>query len=56
MRAAPHQKRRNDMTIEPKLEPASRPGPRTASVAAVAAIGALVIYYWPQIKAALNLG
>jgi hypothetical protein len=44
------------MTIEPKLEPASRPGPMTASVAAAAVMGILIIYYWPQIKALLNLG
>ena len=44
------------MIIEPKLEHASRPGPKTAIVMAAIAIGIALIVYWPQIKSSLNLG
>jgi hypothetical protein len=54
------------MSIEPKLEPAStsgvklehasRPGIKTATVAAAIVVGVALIVYWPQIKAILNLG
>lgn len=44
------------MSIEPKLEPASPPGPMTASIAGAAVIGILIIYDWPQIEALLNVG
>ena len=44
------------MSLEPKLEPASRPGKKTAGVTAAILIGIAFIVYWPQIKALLNLG
>ena len=45
-----------DMTFEPKSEPASRPGKKTAIVAAAILLGIGFLVYWSQIKAALNLG
>jgi len=44
------------MSLQPKQEPASRPGKLTAGIAAAIVIGIVFLYYWPQIKAALNLG
>jgi hypothetical protein len=44
------------MTFDPKPEPASRPGKKTAMVAAAIVLGVAFIIYWSQIKAALNLG
>jgi hypothetical protein len=49
-------KKANAMTFEPKQEPASRPGKLTAGIVAAVVIGIVFFYYWPQIKAALNLG
>jgi hypothetical protein len=39
-----------------KLEPASRPGVKTATIAAAIVLGIAIIVYWSQIKAVLNLG
>jgi hypothetical protein len=55
MRAAILQKV-TDMAFEPKPEPASRPGKKTAIIAAVILIGGGFIVYWSQLKTALNLG
>jgi hypothetical protein len=44
------------MAFEPKSEPASRPGKKTAIIAAVILIGGGFIVYWSQLKTALNLG
>ena len=35
---------------------ASRPGIKTAIVAAAIVVGAALIIYWPQIKAVFNIG
>jgi hypothetical protein len=57
--------REKPMTTEPKLEststavklePASRPGIKTATAVAAIALGISIIVYWSQIKAVLNLG
>jgi hypothetical protein len=55
MRAATS-KKVADMTFDPKPEPASRPGKKTAIVTAAILVGIAFIVYWSQIKAALNLG
>jgi hypothetical protein len=44
------------MAFKPKLEPASRPGKKTAIITAAILIGGGFIVYWSQIKAVLNLG
>jgi hypothetical protein len=44
------------MSQEPHLEPASRPGPITMGTIVVIVLGGLAIYYWSQIKVALNFG
>ena len=65
LRAAIFAQRETQMSIEPKLqpastgvklEPASRPGIKTAAVAGAIVLGIAFIVYWPQIKAAFNLG
>lgn len=43
------------MSLEPKQEPASRPGKLTAAIVAAVVIGVAFLYYWPQIKAAFSL-
>jgi hypothetical protein len=55
MRAAILQKV-TDMAFEPKPEPASRPGKKTAIIAAMVLIGGGLLVYWSQIKTALSLG
>jgi hypothetical protein len=65
LRAEASSRKENPMTTEPKLEPAStgvklepasRPGVKTATVAAAIVLGIAIIVYWSQISAMLNLG
>lgn len=43
------------MSFEPKMEPASRPGIKSAAAMIAVGIGIALIFYWAQIKILLNL-
>ncbi len=55
VRACCNPRKANAMSLEPKQEPASRPGKLTAAIVAAVVIGVAFLYYWPQIKAAFRL-